>query len=265
MGSDGDEMGAARAMGSTGDEIGTVRSTDSLENSKKAVRSQVLRRRNAMSEDARRMKSERICSELSRMLDDAIEQDAEHSDPPIVAAYSAMNSEVDVGAFLQVAFERGCIVALPCMVRATGESDDKDACAPPAIATPTITSLAVPASTIKTPPARTRMQMRLVSRGAFNSAADSFINHPLKAYTADDPQLSDFPLCNPQSVDFAVVPLVAYDDDRNRLGYGGGNYDRFLNLLRSDAIVVGVTFSEQHVDAVPLEPHDLPLPAIIAF
>lgn len=109
------------------------------------------------------------------------------------------------------------------------------------------------------------MQMRLVSSDAFNSITDTFINHPLKTYSSDDLQLSDFPLCNPQSIDLAVVPLVAFDDARNRLGYGGGNYDYFLSLLRSDAVVVGVAFSEQHVDAIPLEPHDLPLPTIIAF
>ena len=48
-----------------------------------------------------------------------------------------------------------------------------------------------------------------------------------------------------------------------RLGYGGGNYDRFLRELRSDAVVCGIAFREQEVKAVPTEPHDLALPKII--
>ena len=48
-----------------------------------------------------------------------------------------------------------------------------------------------------------------------------------------------------------------------RLGYGGGNYDRFLRELRCDAVVCGIAFREQEVEAVPTEPHDLALPKII--
>lgn len=57
--------------------------------------------------------------------------------------------------------------------------------------------------------------------------------------------------------------MVAFDADNMRLGYGGGNYDRFLRELRSDAVVCGIAFQEQEVEAVPTEPHDLTLPKII--
>ena len=67
----------------------------------------------------------------------------------------------------------------------------------------------------------------------------------------------------PEDLDAVVVPLVAFDDDGNRLGYGGGNYDRLLPALRDDAVIAGIAFEEQRVEAVPVEPHDRPLPHIV--
>lgn len=55
-----------------------------------------------------------------------------------------------------------------------------------------------------------------------------------------------------------LVPLLAYDSDGYRLGYGGGFYDRTIEKLERDAPIttVGVAFSAQHVDTVPRGPHD---------
>ncbi len=58
------------------------------------------------------------------------------------------------------------------------------------------------------------------------------------------------------------VPLLAYDEEGFRLGYGGGFYDRTLERLRgqSDEITaIGVAFSGQRVDTVPRGPYDQPL------
>jgi 5-formyltetrahydrofolate cyclo-ligase len=66
---------------------------------------------------------------------------------------------------------------------------------------------------------------------------------------------------DPMSIDLVIVPGLAYTMDGYRLGYGGGNYDRFLPLTR--AATIGVCFVEQVVDTVPLEPHDLPVQAVI--
>lgn len=67
---------------------------------------------------------------------------------------------------------------------------------------------------------------------------------------------------DPHSIDLVIVPGLAYTAAGHRLGYGGGNYDRFLPLTR--AATVGVCFTEQLVDAVPLEPHDLPVATVIS-
>ncbi len=63
-----------------------------------------------------------------------------------------------------------------------------------------------------------------------------------------------------------LVPLSAFDSNGNRIGYGAGHYDRAIARLRSMGRapeLVGVAFSCQEVDAVPAEPHDVPLGAIL--
>jgi 5-formyltetrahydrofolate cyclo-ligase len=54
--------------------------------------------------------------------------------------------------------------------------------------------------------------------------------------------------------DVVVVPGVAYDAAGNRLGRGGGSYDRALTFVT--APVVGLALDDEVVDAVPVEPHD---------
>lgn len=63
-----------------------------------------------------------------------------------------------------------------------------------------------------------------------------------------------------------LVPLSAFDSNGNRIGYGAGHYDRAIARLRCMGWVpelVGVAFSCQEVEAVPAEPHDVPLDAIL--
>jgi 5-formyltetrahydrofolate cyclo-ligase len=62
-----------------------------------------------------------------------------------------------------------------------------------------------------------------------------------------------------------LVPLLAFDADGWRLGYGGGFYDRTLHGLRSAGltIAVGLGFDEQEVGAVPHDAADQPLDFIL--
>ena len=62
-----------------------------------------------------------------------------------------------------------------------------------------------------------------------------------------------------------IVPLVAFDRKGGRLGYGGGYYDRTLEMLRSrwTAMVIGFAFAAQEADDLPLEPTDQPLDFIV--
>lgn len=62
-----------------------------------------------------------------------------------------------------------------------------------------------------------------------------------------------------------IVPLVAFDRSGGRLGYGGGFYDRTLELLRARGplFAVGFAYAAQEAEHLPLEPTDQPLDAIV--
>lgn len=62
-----------------------------------------------------------------------------------------------------------------------------------------------------------------------------------------------------------IVPLVAFDGQGGRLGYGGGFYDRTLQGLRAkgDVLAVGFAFAAQRLDSLPLEPTDQRLDLIV--
>ncbi|MBK9248629.1 MAG: 5-formyltetrahydrofolate cyclo-ligase [Ignavibacteria bacterium] len=61
--------------------------------------------------------------------------------------------------------------------------------------------------------------------------------------------------------DIILVPLVGFDRNKHRLGYGKGYYDRFLS--KQDAIKIGLAFSCQETELIPTEPHDQALTMII--
>ena len=74
------------------------------------------------------------------------------------------------------------------------------------------------------------------------------------------------PHCNridPSTVDWVLVPGVAFDAEGNRLGYGGGYYDRLLPLLPPTAAKLAGAFDLQVVDRIPTAVHDLPIDAIV--
>lgn len=63
--------------------------------------------------------------------------------------------------------------------------------------------------------------------------------------------------------DIVLMPLLGFDADGTRLGYGGGYYDRTLASLSGKPLVVGLAFAAQEVPAIPREDHDIPLDAVI--
>lgn len=65
--------------------------------------------------------------------------------------------------------------------------------------------------------------------------------------------------------EIVIVPLVAFDRQGGRLGYGGGFYDRTLEGLRArrPTLAIGFAYGAQETDALPLEPTDQPLDAVI--
>jgi 5-formyltetrahydrofolate cyclo-ligase len=66
----------------------------------------------------------------------------------------------------------------------------------------------------------------------------------------------------PQRIDLVVVPMLVGDKRGYRVGYGKGYYDKFLAECRPDTLKWGLSLFPLK-DALPAEPHDIPLDAII--
>ena len=192
------------------------------------LRRAAIAQRDVLDLDVRAAKSAVICTRLVELLDRS-----DSAAPHTVAVYAAMGSEVDPAAFAAAAAKHGWRVAYPCMFSAT----DAAACGQ-------------------------RMCMRAVAVG--DTSAAPFIAHPARAFAATDIDSSRFPIVPAEALDMIVVPLVAFDRDGARLGYGGGCYDRYLPTLSPACQIIGIAFDEQRVDHVPTDAHDLPLPHIIS-
>lgn len=67
----------------------------------------------------------------------------------------------------------------------------------------------------------------------------------------------------PREIDLLIVPGVAFDLRGNRLGYGGGYYDRFFERLRPAVPLVALAFELQLVPRVPVDPWDRPMDWIV--
>ena len=65
--------------------------------------------------------------------------------------------------------------------------------------------------------------------------------------------------------DVIFVPLVAYDKNKNRLGYGGGFYDRYLEKITNikKALKIGLGYSYQELKKIPINKYDKKLDLII--
>lgn len=204
-----------------------------IDATKSALRAQVIAARDAVSESERARKSRVICDELEAFAEEV----AAGRRGLTVTAFRAMGSEVDVSAFVRWALEGGWRVAYPCMLKRS-EAASTD----------------VPGLPV--------MRFRYITAAQLDDGADAFFKHPMKSYASADPLLAESPLCEPESVDVVVVPMVAFDERSFRLGYGGGCYDRFLPRLGAQAQIAGVAFSEQRVEHVPTDDHDVQLPRI---
>lgn len=79
-------------------------------------------------------------------------------------------------------------------------------------------------------------------------------------FGAQVPEVDDF-----FEPELLIVPLVAFDRRGGRLGYGGGFYDRTLELLRSkrSTLAIGFAYAAQEAQDLPLEATDQPLDMIV--
>jgi 5-formyltetrahydrofolate cyclo-ligase len=62
------------------------------------------------------------------------------------------------------------------------------------------------------------------------------------------------------SCDVVLVPALAVDRDGNRLGRGGGSYDRALR--RATGLTVAILYDDEFLASIPVGPHDVPVAAV---
>jgi 5-formyltetrahydrofolate cyclo-ligase len=110
------------------------------------------------------------------------------------------------------------------------------------------------------------------TQAALPAAAEKDAPLIFRLWRPDDPLKPDAygipsPLASAPQVlpNLMLTPVLAFDRKGGRLGQGGGHYDRTLANLRRQrpVFVLGVAFSGQEIDAVPMGPHDQRLDAIV--
>lgn len=130
---------------------------------------------------------------------------------PVVSAYWALKTELDLRPLMNAFYDKGVPVCLPVV---TGK--------------------------------RESLLFRLWSPQAELVKGLYGTEQPDEKYETVEPNV-------------LFLPLLAFDRQGGRLGYGGGFYDRTVHELRAknpDVIVVGTGFSAQEIDEVPVEDTD---------
>jgi len=82
------------------------------------------------------------------------------------------------------------------------------------------------------------------------------------AYGIKNPVMSRSKPLEPENIDLVLVPCVAFDADKNRLGHGAGYYDRYLPHC-SNAVFVLVGFEAQRLDSISCDIHDVKMDIIV--
>lgn len=68
---------------------------------------------------------------------------------------------------------------------------------------------------------------------------------------------------DPAEIDLVIAPGLAFDRRGGRLGYGGGDFDRYLGRIRPDATRIALAFADQVVPEVPTGAHDVPVDLVV--
>lgn len=104
-------------------------------------------------------------------------------------------------------------------------------------------------------------------RFAARGAAMTFARHT-DPHAESDLEVGPFGMLQPAAEaeplvpDVLFVPLVGFTPGLDRLGQGGGHYDRWL-AEHPPALAVGLAWDAQACEALPTEPHDKPLDAVV--
>lgn len=104
-------------------------------------------------------------------------------------------------------------------------------------------------------------------RFATRTAPMTFARHA-DPYGESDLEVGPFGMLQPEAAaemlvpDVLFVPLVGFTPSLQRLGQGGGHYDRWL-AEHPPALAVGLAWDAQACETLPTQPHDKPLHAVV--
>jgi len=78
-----------------------------------------------------------------------------------------------------------------------------------------------------------------------------------------EPEAAEQTHRNINDADLVIMPGAAFDTRGNRLGYGGGYYDRLLSGLSRIVPLIAIAYEEQIIESVPVGPHDIKVHLIV--
>ncbi len=100
------------------------------------------------------------------------------------------------------------------------------------------------------------IQQETISLKLFTSISDCV---PGKMNIPEPP--SNSPQIKANEIDLWIIPCLACDVSKNRLGYGKGYYDQLLK--NSSGFKVGICFTDQLTSKLPVSAHDIPMDIVI--
>lgn len=190
---------------------------------KKAQREICLKKRRALSAFQREADSKRIVEALISM--------EQIQSAKTILSYYPIRDEVDVSRLHEWALREEKTICFPCV----GPNHSMEAYAPHV----------------------ERLDEKYSKKASFVKDAFS-----IDTYGIPSPRPSQAAPVAPEQIDVVLVPCVGFDKRGNRIGYGGGYYDRFLPRVK-EATPIVVAFEEQCLDEVATEDTDRCIPLIV--
>jgi 5-formyltetrahydrofolate cyclo-ligase len=185
-----------------------------------------------------------------------------------IAGYLVNDGELDLSAFMQDAFTRAKDMRKEVTSSIDYSSTSISASASTAASAPTSALTSAPKSVLTTMPTTFSLPvLHPVCKGHLLFLEYGPHTTLVKnKYNIDEPELACHNVVPTSTIDVILMPLVGFDSKGNRLGMGGGYYDRtlaFTQLTQQKPILIGIAHDEQEVETLPFEPWDIPVDIIV--
>ena len=203
-----------------------------MTSNKQELRHMARKVRDAIPPEIRDIKAKKICEQILAQAEAYRKQ--QNKNHLLIASYIPMGSELDLLELRNIANEAQYSFAMPCM------NEDFE------------------------------MEFYSCSKTCIENRDLPFLFLPAKKLDTGSPDFkAKLEQCKatyvkPEELDLILCPMLAFDKQGNRLGYGGGCYDKYLSQIDiSNKLLLGVAFAQQEFAQLPHEPHDIKLETII--